>query len=241
MSRFDDPRHFGRMWAAVYDEEAIFVPTAAVDFLAEFAGNGRALELAIGTGRVGLPLAARGVDVHGIEASEEMVAGLRSKPHGESIPVTIGDMADVDVEGTYELIYLVYNTFFNLTVPGKQDDCLRNVARALSRTGTFVMECYVPDPHRYEQVETRGVTEESADIEIYSHDRASQRFVSQQMRFHLDGHFEMRPHSELYRWPHELDLMAERAGLSLEARYADWHQSPFTSSSEDHISVYNRL
>ena len=150
VASFDDPGFFGAHWASVYDVGPERDPSAAVAFLAELACGGRTLELAIGSGRVALPLAARGVAVEGIEAAREMVGLLRSKPGGRDIPVTIGDMADVPVEGPFQLVYLVYNTLFNLPDADRQVDCFTNVARVLAPDGAFVIECFVLDPAQYD-------------------------------------------------------------------------------------------
>jgi SAM-dependent methyltransferase len=215
MSGFDDPAFFGHVWADVYDDAPVLDPGPAVDFLAGLAGDGRVLELAIGTGRVGLPLASRGIDVEGVEASDKMVARLRAKPGGEQIPVTIGDMADVRVDGPYRLVYLVYNTLFNLLDPNRQAECFRNVARVLEPDGAFVIECYVPNPAQFDhgqRVEALRVTEDSATIEMYSFDAAAHRFISQKITFSGQG-IRVQPHAERYCWPPELDLMAGQAGL----------------------------
>src|SRR6266571_1572505 len=240
MTGFDDPEFFGERWADVYDQGRPLDPAPAVEFLAELAGGGRVLELAIGTGRVGLPLASRGITVEGVEASEKMVARLRAKPGGEQIPVTIGDMAEVPARGPFRLVYLVYNTLFNLLDPDRQADCFRNVAKVLDADGAFVIECYVPDPARFDRgqrVEALAVTEDSATLEVYRHDAAAQRFISQKITFDGQG-IRLRPHAERYCWPGELDLMAGRAGLRLRERYGDWDRRPFGSDSRDHVSVY---
>ena len=240
MSGFDDPAFFGERWADVYDGGRELDPVPAVDFLAPMAGGGRALELAIGTGRVGLPLAARGVEVEGIEASEAMVARLRAKPGGERLPVVIGDMADVEVEGPFRLVYLVYNTLFNLVTAERQADCFRNVARALDPDGAFVIECFVPDPGKFDRgqrVEALSVTEDAATIEVFRHDAVAQRFNTQKITFTAEG-IRMLPVALRYSWPSELDLMARNAGLRLAERYADWDHRPFTAASPSHISVY---
>ena len=240
MSGFDDPAFFGERWADVYDGGRELDPVPGVEFLAAMAGGGRVLELAIGTGRVGLPLAARGVEVEGIEASAAMVARLRTKPGGERIPVTIGDMADVEVEGPFRLVYLVYNTLFNLITADRQADCFRNVARVLDQDGAFVIECFVPDPTKFDRgqrVEALSVTEDAATIEVFRHDAVAQRFNTQKITFTAEG-IRMLPVALRYSWPSELDLMARNAGLELSERYADWDRGPFASTSPSHISVY---
>jgi SAM-dependent methyltransferase len=237
MAGFDDPAFYGDRWAGVYDEHhAGMDPAPAVEFLAGLAGDGLVLELAIGTGRVALPLAGRGIAVEGIDASEAMVAGLRAKPGGESIPVVIGDMAQVPASRPFRL---VFNALFGLL---SQAECFRNVARVLDQGGVFVIECFVPDLARFDRgqrVQTRAVTEDSAIIELSRHDVAQQRITTQIVT--LDGQgTHLRPVALRYSWPGELDLMAQQAGLQLRERYGDWDRRPFDSSSRGHVSVYQR-
>jgi SAM-dependent methyltransferase len=242
MARFDDdPAFFGELWADDYDQYRRNPdPAPAVDFLAELAGDGRTLELAIGTGRVALPLAARGVPVEGIEGSGKMVQRMRAKPGGAQIPVAIGDMAEVAVEGPFRLVYLVFNTLFNLTDQDRQVACFHNVAQVLERGGAFVIECFVPDPARLDRgrdVQVLEVTEESATIEVFWYDLTAQRYLSQKITFGSEG-VRVRPHAMRYAWPAEIDLMARQAGLHLAERYADWDRRPFAPDSTKHISVY---
>ncbi|MGC4894089.1 class I SAM-dependent DNA methyltransferase [Micromonospora sp. DT31] len=242
MSVFDDPGLFGRLWAATYDGPGNPDPGPAVDFLAPLADGGPVLELAIGTGRVALPLAARGLAVEGVEASPEMVAHLRTKPGGADLPVTIGDMADVPVTGPYRLVFLVFNTLFNLVSEERQAACFRNVARVLAPGGAFVIETFVPDPagfDRDEQVQVRQVTENSATIRLHQYDRAAQTFVRQTVTFDTSG-VHLKPFAMRYAWPEQVDELAERAGLRLAERYADWHRTPFDADSPAHISIYRR-
>lgn len=242
MSVFDDPGLFGRLWAATYDGPGNPDPIPAVDFLAPLADGGPVLELAVGTGRVALPLAARGIAVEGVEASPEMVAHLRAKPGGADMPVTIGDMADVPVAGPYRLVFLVFNTLFNLVSEERQAACFRNVARVLAPGGAFVIETFVPDPadfDRDEQVQVREVTEDSATIRVHRYDRAAQTFVRQTVTFDASG-VHLKPFAMRYAWPEQIDELAERAGLRLTERYADWDRSPFDADSRSHISVYRR-
>ncbi len=239
MSVFDDPALFGRLWAAGYDVGNPD-PGPAVEFLAGLAAGGPVLELAIGSGRVALPLAARGLAVHGIEASEEMVALMRAKPGGAEIPVVIGDMADVAVTGPFRLVYLVFNTLFNLVDEHRQAECFRNVARVLSPGGAFVIETYVPDPadfDRDEQVQVRDVTEDSVTLRVHRYDRPSQRFVRQTIVIDEQG-VRLKQFAMRYCWPEQIDQMAAKAGLRLAERYADWHRQPFGAGSTDHVSVY---
>lgn len=241
MAGFDDPVFYGDTWATVYDERhGGLDPAPAVEFLASEARGGRVLELGIGTGRVALPLAARGVTVAGLDASAAMVERLRDKPGGDSIEVTIGDMADVPVKDTFRLVYLVFNTLFALVTPDRQADCFRNVARVLEPGGLFVIECFVPDMTRFDRgqrVQALDVAEHSATLEVSLHDSATQRVRAQQIRLDADG-VHLWPVAIRYSWPAELDLMASTAGLRLHDRFADWDRSPFTSGSTRHVSVY---
>ncbi|MBO4143614.1 class I SAM-dependent methyltransferase [Micromonospora tulbaghiae] len=242
MSVFDDLGLFGRLWAATYDGPGNPDPAPAVDFLAPLAEGGPVLELAVGTGRVALPLAARGLAVEGVEASPEMVAHLRAKPGGADMPVTVGDMADVPVAGPYRLVFLVFNTLFNLVSEERQAACFRNVARVLAPGGAFVIETFVPDPadfDRDEQVQVREVTEDSATIRMHRYDRAAQTFVRQTVTFDAAG-VHLKPFAMRYAWPEQIDELAERAGLRLAERYADWDRTPFDADSRAHISVYRR-
>jgi SAM-dependent methyltransferase len=239
---FDDSAFYGDRWAAVYDQRfASHDPAAAVDFLAGLVnGGGLALELAIGTGRVALPLAARGVTVHGIDASQAMVDRLRAKPGDDAIQVSIGDMADVGVTGRYRLVYLISNTLFCLLSQDKQARCFDNVARALEPGGFFVIECFVPDVTRFDRGQVAAVqevTEDSAVLELSRHDAAAQRVTTQVITFDQRG-IHMRPVAIRYSWPAELDLMAGQAGLKLQERYGGWDRQPFDSASPGHVSVY---
>ncbi|HEV2933062.1 MAG TPA: class I SAM-dependent methyltransferase [Streptosporangiaceae bacterium] len=244
MAGFDDPAFYGDRWAAIYDDHHGHVdPGPAVEFLAGLAGGGgRVLELAIGTGRVALPLAARGITVEGLDASAAMVERLRAKPGGESIPVTIGDMAQVPVSGPFRLVYLVFNTLFGLLTQARQVECFASVARVLDPGGMFVIECFVPDLTRYnrdQRVQTIAVTEDAAIMELSRHNAAEQRVNTQIVTLSRQG-IELRPVAIRYSWPSELDLMAELAGLRLRERYGGWDRQPFTSASSGHVSVYQR-
>ncbi|BCJ46655.1 methyltransferase [Actinoplanes ianthinogenes] len=243
MAKLDDPGLFGRQWAAHYDSPALPDPEQAVAFLAGLAGDGPVLELAIGSGRVALPLAARGVPVDGIEASPEMVELMRGKPGGDKIAVVVGDMADVAVRGPYPLVYLVFNTLFNLTSAGRQEDLFVNVARVLAPGGRFVVEAFVPDPAAFDrdeqQVQVQSVTEEAVTVRLHQYDRAAQTFVRQTLTF-TDGGVRLRPFGMRYQWPEQIDAMATAAGLVLEDRFATWDRAPFGPGSTDHISVYRK-
>jgi SAM-dependent methyltransferase len=243
MTGFDDPAFYGDRWASTYDDHHGGLDSGpAVDFLAGLAGGGRVLELAIGTGRVALPLARRGVSVEGIDASAAMVERLRTKPGGQSIPVTIGDMAEVGISGPFRLVYLVANTLFGLLSQARQAECFRNVAGVLDPGGMFIIECFVPDLTRFDRgqrVQTLAVTEDSAVFELSRHDAVQQRVTTQIVTLDGDG-THLRPVALRYSWPSELDLMATQAGLRLADRYGGWDRRPFDSASGAHVSVYQR-
>ena len=240
------PETFGERWADVYDtwteterSEAMTLETVGV--LADLAAGGTVLELAIGTGRVALPLAARGLSVQGIDASEEMVAKLREKPGGDAIPVTIGDFADVAVDGAFDLVFVVFNTLFNLTSQDDQVRCFNNVARHLTAEGVFVVEAYMPDMAGLDgqNVRTERLTIDSALLEVSVHDPVSQIVLYQYIVITQDG-TRLHPVPQRYVWPSELDLMARLAGLELRERWGGWDRSPFTASSSGHVSIYGQ-
>ncbi len=206
-------------------------------FLADLAGSGPALELAIGTGRVAIPLHERGVEVHGIELSEAMAAVLLRKT--PDIPVVIGDMATTRVAGEFSLVYLVFNTIGNLYTQQAQVECFRNAARHLTPGGRFVIEVGVP-PLRLLPPTQSAVPFDVSDAHVGfdTFDLVTQRAVSHHYFRGDDGTFRYTPHNYRYVWPAELDLMARLAGLEHEARYADWGRSPFTAESTSHVSVW---
>lgn len=243
MAGFNDPAFYGDRWAAIYDDHhASLDPQPAVEFLAGLAGDGRVLELGVGTGRVALPLAARGIMVEGVDASVAMVERLRAKPGGESIPVTIGDMAEVPVSGLFRLVYLVFNTLFGLLSQERQAECFRNAAHVLDPGGMFVIECFVPDLTRFDRdqrVQALAVTADHAVIEVSRHDAAEQRVTTQIITLDSNG-THLQPVAVRYSWPSELDLMAASAGLRLRERHSGWRRQPFTSASTSHVSVYQR-
>jgi SAM-dependent methyltransferase len=237
--------YFDERVAARYDESSseMFAPEAiepAVDFLAALAGDGRALELAIGTGRIALPLAARGVEVHGIDLSQAMVARLREKPGGEKIQVAIGDFATTRVDGPFSLAYLVFNTIQNLTSQAEQVACFRNVAAHLEPGGCFVIEVTVPDLRRLPPGETMHVFDASeGHWGIDEYDVANQGLVSHHFSL-VDGAIERVSMPFRYVWPSELDLMAELAGMRLRERWSGWKREPFTGESRNHVSVWEK-
>jgi SAM-dependent methyltransferase len=237
-----DNATYGAMWAADYDEIFPGVAGAMIDRLAEFGANGRILELAIGTGRVALPLAERGIDITGIDISPEMVERLRGKRGGDSIPVVMGDFTDVSVEGAFRLIYLVFNTLFALTDQESQVRCFTNVAAHLEPGGRFVTETFYPDVTRFDRGQRLGaldVTLDEVRIEASRHDRVNQSIETQ--RVHLrDQGLKLYPVRVRYAWPSEMDLMARIAGLELENRWGGWNRERFDHQSQIHVSVFRK-
>jgi SAM-dependent methyltransferase len=241
----DEDGYFDDRVAARYDESEGEMFEAAVveqtvDFLAELAGNGRALEFAIGTGRIALPLAQRGVEVHGVDMSKAMVARLRAKPSGEDIGVTIGDFATTAVDGSFSLAYLVFNTISNLTTQEAQVACFRNAAAHLEPGGTFVIEVGVPGLRRLPPGETFHVFSGSEDYwGIDEYDVANQGLISHHLRI-VDGKLDRFSVPFRYAWPSEYDLMAQLAGMRLRERWSGWKREPFTSESRKHVSVWEK-
>lgn len=229
-----------------YDDQSaeMFAPEVldpAVDFLAALAGAGPALELAIGTGRVAVPLAARGVAVSGIELSQPMVDRLRRKVSAEEVPVVLGDMATATVAGSFSLVYVVWNSIGNLCTQDEQVQCFRNAARHLAPGGRFVVELWVPGIRRFPPGQAAvpfEVTERHVSFDTY--DMVSQRGTSHHYWRREDGSTRYGASNFRYIWPAECDLMARLAGLRLERRVADWHGAPFTSDSESHVSVWRK-
>ena len=240
------PGTFGELNADVYDSW-YGSPTESqtlesVDALADLAAGGAVLELAVGTGRLALPLAAKGLSVCGIDASEAMVAKLRAKPGGDSIPVTIGDFAEVAVDGVFDLIFVAFNTLFNLASQDDQVRCFRNVGQHLTATGVFVVEAFVPDIAGFvggQAVRTAHVAIDSAVLEASMHDPVTQTVQYQYIVVSQNG-VRLHPLPMRYAWPSELDLMAKLAGLELRERWGGWDGSPFTESSSTHVSIYSK-
>ena len=235
------PETYGERVADVYDEWYKPVDTAAeIALLAELAQGGRTLELGIGTGRIAIPLASSGIEVHGIDASPAMVRQLRAKPGGDAIPVTIGDMAEVPVEGEFALVFVVFNTFFQLYSQPDQVRCFANVAQHLQPGGRFLIHAFVADTSRIEAGQHISVKEASLDrvrLDATVYDAKEQRIDTTQMRITENGirlvHTKLR-----FALPPELDLMARRAGLTLEERWATFDKQPFTGESASQVSVY---
>jgi SAM-dependent methyltransferase len=216
---------------------------AAVAFLAQLAGRGPVLELAIGAGRIALPLAARGIRVDGVDISPAMVAQLRTKPDGDKISVAIGDFADVPVQGTYRLIYVVWNTLFNLLTQEAQVRCFENVAAHLTDDGSFVVETFVPSflyrLRKAQQVDAEAVEVDEVLLDVLRHDAATQMLEESHVSLSRAG-IRLDPVVQRYAWPSELDLMARIAGLRLKERWGGWDREPFNSSSNAHVSVFGR-
>lgn len=241
----DPDGYFGAEVAADYDDPGSLMFQAAaidpaVDLLSELAGNGRACEFAIGTGRIALPLTARGVPVSGLELSRAMVEQLRAKPGAERIAVTIGDMATTRVPGDFTLVYLVFNTIMNLTSQRAQTDCFRNAAAHLQPGGHFLVEVMVPDLRRLPPGQNAvpfDISERHLGFDTY--DTATQAMTSH----HISIAAGVPRYSAVpfrYVWPSELDLMAELAGMRLQNRWQSWTGEPFTAESRSHVSVWQK-
>lgn len=240
-----DATTYGRLWAPYYDETYSDVEESVIDLLARHAGDPpRAFELAIGSGRIAVPLAARGVEVSGVDASEEMVARLRAKAGGEAMPVTMGDFGVVPVDDEFPLIYLAFNTLFALTDQESQVTCFQQVAAHLEPGGRFIIDCFVPDVSRFDAFNTRvgvssidSVDEHWTEMTIYDP-------LTQQLRTHMtrykDGGSVVLPVFIRFAWPSELDLMARLAGLELEDRFGWYDLRPFTERSTSHMSIYRK-
>ncbi len=243
MKHYEPGLSFGEDAAAIYDHAGRGDEVATVAFLEQLARGGPALELAIGTGRIALPLAARGVHVDGIDISPAMVARLRAKPGGDQISVTMGDFADVPVQGTYRLIFVVFNTLFNLLTQDDQVRCFENVAAHLTDDGSFVVEAQVPTfltrlrDDQYVDAEGIGVDEVRLDVGRY--DPVTQILDESHVHLSREG-VRLYPIVTRYAWPSEIDLMARIAGLRLRDRWAGWDREPFNSTSSRHVSVYGR-
>ncbi len=237
---------FDEKIAARYDEDSphMYRPevlTPAVDFLEELAGGGAALEFGVGTGRIALPLSERGVPVHGIDISEPMLEQLRAKPGSERVAVTAGDIARTRVEGSFQLVYLAFNTITNLITQDEQVACFQNAADSLEPGGCFVIEVFIPELRRVppgERVRAFDVGRTHLGFDEYT-DFAGQILYSH--HYWVDDGA-LRTFSAPYRyvWPSELDLMARLAGLTLRERWADWNREPFSDESKSHVSVWEK-
>jgi SAM-dependent methyltransferase len=243
MENYQPAMSFGEDVAEIYDVSLRGDEVAAVAFLEQLARGGPALELAIGTGRIALPLAARGIRVDGIDISPAMVARLQAKPGGAQIAVTMGDFADVAVSGTYPLIYVVFNTLFNLLTQEDQVRCFENVAAHLTDDGSFVVETLVPAflyrLRNNQYVDAEAVEVDEVRLDVLRHDAAKQMLAESHVSLSRAG-VRLNPVVQRYAWPSELDLMARIAGLRLKGRWGGWEREPFNSSSSAHVSVYAR-
>jgi SAM-dependent methyltransferase len=237
--------YFGEPVAQRYDESTADLSGPAtvdpvVDFLVDLSFDGTALELGIGTGRIALPLAQRGIRVHGIDLSDAMVARLRAKPGTAEIGMTVGDFASTTVDGRFSVAYLVFNTIMNLTTQDEQIACFQNVAVHLQPGGCFVIEVMVPDLQRLPPGETvRAFTVSATRLGFDEYDVASQGLISHHY-WDVDGKLEGDSMPFRYVWPAELDLMARLAGMSLRERWSGWKREPFTSDSRQHVSVWEK-
>jgi len=241
MDGFDPARSFGPEVAAHYDDVLRGDEDETVEFLAQQAGVGPALELAIGTGRIALPLSQRGIRVAGIELSADMVARLRDKPGGAALDVVLGDMAGATAPGTYPLVYLVFNTIYNLLTQDDQVRCFQNAARHLTDDGVFVVEAGVPSAwvRGSQFVNVEQVSNDQVVLDVNRYDPVTQILDENHVTLTNAG-VRLGPISCRLIWPSELDLMARIAGLRRVERWGGWRREPFTAASERHVSVYSR-
>jgi SAM-dependent methyltransferase len=240
---FDPTTSFGEDVAATYDDHLRGDEAETVACLERLARGGPALELAIGTGRIGLPLAARGIRVDGIEQSAAMIARLRAKPGGDLIAVTMGDMANVPVGGSYRLIFLVFNTLYNLLTQDDQVRCFQSVARHLSEDGVFLVEALVPNSlyrlPENQYVDAEAVEVDQVTLDVGRFDPVTQLLDESHVTLSRAG-IRVGPIVTRYVWPSEMDLMARIAGLRLHERWAGWNREPFDARATRHVSVYGR-
>lgn len=244
MERYDAATYGDRI-ADVYDDRPeVRRQVIGVEMLAEIAGDGPVLELGIGTGRVALPLAARGLRVHGIDASRAMVQRMHAKPGGDDIPIAIGDMADLPTPGgPYSLVFVVFNTFFGILTQVDQVRCFENVAKALLPGGRFLIEAFVPDLGRFDRQQRTSATRVAVDevhLDATVYDPIDQRVDGEHVILRDGEPVRMLPVSLRFAWPSELDLMARIAGLELQARFGGWAKEPFTADSGTHVSIYRK-
>ena len=238
-----DPAAYGEHAAPVYDElfGEMEDTDDAVAFLLDVAGGGPVLELGIGTGRLAIPLAERGVEISGVDSSPAMVERLRAKRGGDRIEVTMGEFSELPVDGRFRLIFVAFNTFFALLSQEAQIRCLDRVRSRLTDDGAFVLEAFVPDMsrwHEHQATATQQVQEERVILETSRHDPVAQRIDSFGIVLAEEGGIRMIPIRLRYAWPPELDLMARLAGLRLRERWGGWDRRPFDSTSKKHVSVY---
>jgi len=234
---------FGEDVAETYRDVQRGDESAAVTFLAQLANGGPALELAIGAGRIALPLAAQGIQVDGIDISPAMLDQLQAKPGGDKISITVGDFADVPVTGVYRLIFVVWNTLFNLLTQEDQIRCFQNVAVHLTADGSFVIETYTPAflyrLRNDQYVDAEMIEVDEVKLDVLRHDAATQMLEESHVSLSQAG-IRLNPVVQRYAWPSELDLMARIAGLRLKERWGSWNRDPFNANSAIHVSVYGR-
>jgi SAM-dependent methyltransferase len=234
---------YGQRIAEIYDDFYTDFDPLSIDMLSELARGGPALELGIGTGRIALPLHECGVKVYGIDASEAMIARLRAKPRGSEIEVSVNSFADFKMDMRFNLIYVVFNTFFALLTQDEQLRCFQSVREHLAPDGVFLLEVFVPDLCRFvdhQTVRLSGLSEDLVNIDVSEVDPVTQTVSAQHIYFSVDG-TRIYPVKLRYAWPSELDLMAQIAGLQLRHRWGSWSQAEFTKESNKHISVYSPM
>ncbi len=238
----EDPSTYGEKFGDIYDDWYQTCEPGLIRTLDDLAQGGRALELGIGTGRIALPLVVSGIEVHGIDSSPSMAEKLRAKPGGDRIPVKIGNFADVDVQGSFSLIFIVFNTFYGLLSQDEQVLCFQNVANHLSENGVFLIEAFVPNPQYFDRgqfVRTAKLEDDHVRLDVALNDVANQKLNVRHIIISEEG-TRLYPTVIRYAWPSELDLMARLAGLRLRHRWSGWNRESFTSDSVKHISVYEK-
>jgi SAM-dependent methyltransferase len=239
------PETYGDRVADLYDDwyQGLLNTAESVERLAELAGAGPVLELGVGTGRLAIPLAERGLEVHGLESSSEMLTRLRAKPGGERVHASIGDMAEISVAGPFSLVFVAVNTIFMLPSQEEQVRCFASIASRLAGGGVFVVEAQLPDPTRFREQQSlrvQRVTVDSVVLVASRFDLTTQRMESQQVQIGQEG-VRLVPGILRWAWPSELDLMARLAGMRLRERWGGWRREPFTDSSRWHVSVYELM
>lgn len=237
-----DARTYGKNWSKIYDTLPWPEPQETVEFLSEWTAGGPVLELAIGTGRVAIPLTERGVEVHGIDSSEEMIEVLRQKEGGKDIKVELGDISGFTVSQSYSMTFLILNTIYALQSQEEQISCFASAAAALQPGGHFIVEAFMPDPTRFRRnswTQVHDIGLGHMVMEADKHDPSTQQIWEQHLHFR-DGGVELFPAFLRYIWPSEMDLMARLAGLTLVHRYGGWNKDQFTARSGNHVSVYRR-
>jgi len=234
---------YGDAIADIYDEMHAIDPNDAVALVAELADGGRVLELGVGTGRVAIPLVARGLEVHGVDVSDAMIERLRAKSGADGVRIVKGDFAEAIAGSDFSVAFVAFNTFFAIASLEKQKACFQNVSKQLRRGGTFALECFVPDASRFtsgQALRTGGMTADRVVLEATRYDRNAQILDAQLIVISTSG-TRLIPLQLRYCYPTELDLMAELAGMRLRARYASWARAPFTQTSMNHVSIYEKV